>query len=198
MTDLFTFEGDGQTPLDPDEQVGLKPAWVATRGDLNDAEAANIHTARTRWLARPPAPEDLLDDLVLRRLHQDMFGEVWEWAGQYRTTERNIGVDPHQIAQDVRNLCLDARYWVTPTCDPAAVSRLHHRLVAIHPFPNGNGRHGRFVCDLLAAGSGLPTPTWSAHLAPEVRRERYLSALRALDSDPDDLGWLTSFVWPAP
>lgn len=197
MTDLFTFEGDGATPLDPDEQVGLKPAWVATRGDLNDAEAANIHKARTRWHARPPTPEHLLDDLTLRRLHEHMFADVWEWAGQYRTTERNIGMEPRQIAQAVRNLCRDAHHWITPTCEPADVARLHHRLVTIHPFANGNGRHGRLACDLLAAGTRLPAPTWSAHLDPGTRREQYLAALRTLDSDPDDLGPLTSFLWPA-
>lgn len=97
-------------------------------------------------------------------------GVVLSGAGQYRTTERNIGVDPRHITEDVRKLCLDAHYWVTPSCTPAAVARLHHRLVAIHPFPNGNGRHGRFVSDLLAAATGLPTPTWSDHLDPDVRQ----------------------------
>lgn len=195
MTDPFTAAGDGQTPLDPDEQIGLRPSWIATRGDLNDAEAADIHRARTRWLARNPTPEILLDDLVLRQLHRDMFGGVWDWAGTYRTTERNIGVDPRQIAQDVRNLCLDARYWIGLPCAPEVVARLHHRLVSIHPFPNGNGRHARFVCDLIAAGTDLPTPTWSLRLDPAERRERYLRALRTLDADPGDTGRLASFIW---
>lgn len=195
MMDLFTFDGDGQTPLDPDEQIGLKPSWVATRGDLNDAEAANIYQARSRWLARSLAPAELLDDQMLRRIHQDMFGDVWQWAGQYRTSERNIGVAPSQIAEGLRNLCRNARHWVLPVGDVPAVARLHYRLIAIHPFLNGNGRHARFVCDLLAKVTDQPPPTWSARLDPGARRDGYLAALRVIDADPDDLERLISFMW---
>lgn len=196
MTDLFSFPGDGQTPLDPDEMVGLKPTWVATRSDLNEAEAANIAQARHRWLARPPAPDQLLDDLTLRRLHRDMFGDVWDWAGTYRATDRNIGLDPRQVSRSVRNLCDNARLWIDPDCSSDDLARFHHQLVAIHPFPNGNGRHARLATDLLAATTGHPPPTWGGDLKDiAALRAGYLDALRAADRDPEDLGRLVDFMW---
>jgi Fic-DOC domain mobile mystery protein B len=137
----------------------------------------------------------LLDDLWLKQLHRRMFAGVWGWAGKYRTTERNIGVDSRQVAVSVRDLVADAAVWFrTEEYPVAATARFHHRLVWIHPFPNGNGRHARLAADLCLRSLDLPALTWGRNLrlsAPEVRR-RYIDALRAADAG--DLMPLVAFV----
>lgn len=175
---------EGSTPLEDDEAEGLKLSWVATRADLNSAEQANIRDALTlpRW--RRPRVEQLLDDLAVRRLHGDMFGQVWTWAGKYRTTERNIGVDPVHIMVEVRHLIDDTKYWVATPWDVDVVGyRFHHRLVQVHSFPNGNGRHARTMTDLLVRALGRPPFTWGSASLDEVSKVRstYIRALRGAD-----------------
>ena len=170
---------DGQTLLDPDDRVGLRQTWISTRADLNVAEQANIRRALTR-IGRPSAAT-ILDDLWLRDLHQRMFGEVWHWAGKYRRTLTNLGVEPHLIAPRMRDLVLDAIAWQD---EPVLVAvRFHHRLVVIHPFVNGNGRHGRAAATSLSRSLDGPALTWGMHLGePASARRHYLEALRRADS----------------
>lgn len=185
------------TPLDQDDTEGLIPSWVATRADLNNVEQRNILQGldRRRW-ARPRL-EVVLDDLTVRALHRDIFGGVWRWAGAYRQRETSIGVDPRLIATSVRDLMDDARLWVTgdrPMPVNEAGCRLHHRLVLIHPFPNGNGRHGRAMTDLLLNAVGATPFTWGrVNLdGPGDTRDAYIAALRAADAH--DLDPLLKFV----
>lgn len=102
VSDPLFDTSDGNTPIDHDEADGLRLSWVRTRGDLNDAEAANILEARR--VIRSPSLEEALDDLWLRRLHERMFGDVWSWAGTYRRSNRNIGIHWMAIPADVRAL----------------------------------------------------------------------------------------------
>jgi Fic-DOC domain mobile mystery protein B len=194
-TDPLVPDADGSTPLAPDELSQLRPSWVRTRGDLNRAEAEAIAATQRHFARRVPLLEVILDDLWLRRLHERMFGAVWGWAGNYRCTERNIGVGPNRIAVDVRNLTADAVWWFRGDA-PAeeAAARFHHRLVLIHPFPNGNGRHARMASDLCLRSLGRPQLTWGRTLQLPVDevRGRYISALRAADAG--DLGPLVAFV----
>lgn len=195
MTDPLFHTSDGNTPIDEDEAEGLRLSWVRTRGDLNEAEAANILEARR--IIRSPSVDDVLDDLWLRRLHQRMFGDVWTWAGTYRRSGRNIGIDWTEIPVAVRVLVEDCRTWVALDDTGVPVARFHHRLVAIHPFPNGNGRHSRAAADHLCRALGLRPPTWGARTfgANAELREAYLRALRSADRDPDDLSPLVDFIW---
>lgn len=177
---------EGATALSEEEQEGLKLSWVATRADLNAAEADNITKAlgARRWARM--TPENLLDDHELRRLHKAMFGNVWTWAGTYRKSGKNIGCDPHQIAVKVRDLCGNAPYWFGPggmTADEAG-SRFHHDLVHIHPFANGNGRHARAAADFLMAAYGHAPFTWGQVnlVAASKTRSEYIAALRAADA----------------
>ena len=154
--------GDGHTELSEEDRRGLIPTHIATRGDLFEAEERNIAKALLR--RRAPRPDRLLDDMYLRDLHSAIFRDVWKWAGHYRLTETNIGVDPSQIATQVLLLVRDARAWIANQVyepDELAV-RFHHRLVAIHPFPNGNGRHGRFAADYLVRGLDGAAFSWGA------------------------------------
>jgi len=187
----------GATPLDPGDAKGLKLGWVATRADLNAAEQANILKALrlSRW--RRPKTKALLDDAAVRRLHEDMLGDVWIWAGSYRLRETSIGIDPFQISVEVRNLVLDAHYWFdgdVPMPPDEAGWTFHHRLVKIHPFANGNGRHARLFTDLLLRAKGQQPFTWgSADLnLPGFTRDAYLAALRAADAGK--YGPLAGFV----
>ncbi len=196
MTDPLFDGGDGNTPLDVDEQDGLRPTWIRTRSDLNQAELDNILEGR-RQVRVPAEASGVLDDVWLRRLHKRLFGDVWTWAGTYRRTERNIGIEPSRIGVAVRDLVADAALWIEQEPFELAGARFHHRLVAIHPFPNGNGRHARVATDYLGAALNAPTPTWGAGVARPVAelRRAYLAALRAADRDRDDLERLTVFMW---
>lgn len=184
MTDpLYDGEDEANTPLEAEEREQLIPTYITTRAELNEAEQVNI-TRASLWLRRA-RNVDVLDDAFLRDLHKRMFGEVWKWAGQYRKTPRNIGIDAYRIPMAVRELVQDARYWVdNGTFPPDEIAiRFSHRLVSIHPFPNGNGRHSRLVADLLAMKLGQPRFTWGrANLVdPGETRGVYVAALRAAD-----------------
>ncbi len=176
----------GSTPLDSSDLDGLKLSWVATQDDLNGAEQANIVRAlgQRKWTSMPV--NRVLDDLTLRQLHRAMFSEVWRWAGRYRTTERNIGIAPEHVAVAVRDLTADTLMWLSGT-NPRPFDEVgalfHHRLVAIHPFPNGNGRHARAATDLLLRSLDQAAFTWGSTSLNEASdtRARYISALQRAD-----------------
>ena len=190
MPDPLLPLGEGHTELGPDEQAGLRLTYITTRAELNDAEQRSIAAALLR--RRPPTWSELLDDVYLRALHKAMFAEVWAWAGKYRTKETNIGVDPTQIAVMVRELVADGKAWAEfATFEPdELVLRFHHRLVWIHPFANGNGRHGRVCADYLARALDRPPFSWGAKRGDTTAelRKAYLDALRSADrGDPGPL-----------
>ena len=182
MSDLFERPDDAATPLTPEETRDLIPAHIAYRRELNEAEQENIARAQEWALSRR---RDLVSEKFVKDLHRRMFGDVWRWAGQYRKSERNIGVDPYRIAADVQQTVDDARFWVehaTYPPDEIAV-RFSHRLVFIHPFPNGNGRLSRLAGDLLARRLGQSPFTWGRVSLVDggAMRARYVEALRAAD-----------------
>lgn len=193
---------DGATSVREDEAAGLIPTFVATRADLNLVEQAGIAAART-WAGRSPAArtvDRILSEHFVRDLHRHMYGQVWRWAGTYRTSERNIGVDPTLVPVAVRDLTDNARYWFAPEATwitrELACIRVHHQLVAIHSFPNGNGRHARLFTDLLARRVGVQPFTWGGADLDSAGPDRvaYLAALRRADRDPDDLADLLRFA----
>lgn len=184
---------DGHTPLGEDDLRGLKLSYITTRGELNEAEQENI--LKCRQNNRQPTLEELKDDNYLRALHRSMFGDVWDWAGTYRRLETSIGIDPAQISVSVRGLVADATIWAAHEVPLNVAVRFHHRLVWIHPFPNGNGRHGRQAADYLMQSLGQPPLTWGAlGGAGDVDgiRRRYVAALRA--ADQGELEPLQAFV----
>ncbi len=189
--DLFE-EPDDATPLTPDEKKGLIPSDITYRRELNKAEQENIARAQDWALSRR---RELLTEKFIKDLHRRMFGDVWRWAGNFRTTERNIGITYYQIPMALRDLLADTKAWIEHSAyaaDEIAI-RFHHRLVQIHPFPNGNGRHSRLMADLLVMQLGGERFSWgSANLqdAGEVRK-RYIAALKA--ADDHDLGPLLAF-----
>ena len=180
----MTTLSDGNTPLSPEELADLIPN-LATKEELNEWERENILLAREWATTDRTAPPEMMSDGYVRKVHRKMFDETWKWAGQYRVTEKNIGVPFHQIRECLVALFGDVRYWIenrTYSSDEIAI-RFHHRLVFIHPFPNGNGRHARLIADVLVMKLGKPTFTWgSANLVePGTARTRYLQAIRLAD-----------------
>jgi Fic-DOC domain mobile mystery protein B len=151
-SDVFEDPEDA-TPLTPEESRELIPAHIAYRSELNDAEQENIGRAQDWALGRR---RDLLTEKFIKDLHCHMLGDVWRWAGKFRTSERNLGIPSYEIPVPVRQLLDDTRVWIEQKAyrpDEIAV-RFHHRLVQIHAFPNGNGRHARLMADLLVMRLG--------------------------------------------
>jgi Fic-DOC domain mobile mystery protein B len=184
MTTLASTR-DGNTPLSPEELADLIPN-LATKEELNEWERENILRAREWAVGDRTAVPDVASDDYVRKLHAKMFDQTWKWAGEYRRTEKNLGVSVHEIRERLMALFGDARYWTennTYPTDEIAV-RFHHRLVLIHPFPNGNGRHARLIADVIAMKLGRPAFTWgSANLVKEGEaRTIYLDAIGAADN----------------
>ena len=187
---------DGATPIDPDELEGLKFSHIETRDELDQLEQQNIQEGYN-WLARQRKYKDFISEDFLKALHEKLFGSVWSWAGQFRRSEKNIGIDPIHIPEELRNLLDDAKFWVenkTFSREEFA-ARFHHRLVKIHPFANGNGRHARIMTDvILEKGLGVAPVNWGATpLEKESEHcQNYIQALRA--ADKNDYGQLLEFV----
>jgi Fic-DOC domain mobile mystery protein B len=194
VSDLFAPADAAATPLAPEEKRDLIPTHIAYRHELNAAEQDNI--ARGQDWALRRRRRGILGERFLRELHRRMFGDVWRWAGRYRTTERNLGIAPWEIATEVRTLIDDSRLWIAQTTYPSdeIAVRLHHRLVWIHPFANGNGRHARLIADLLVMRLGRERFSWgrgSLYSAGELR-QRYIAALHA--ADRHDIAPLVTFA----
>ena len=186
---------EGATPLDPNEIEGLLLTHITTRSELDRWEQDNINEALA-WLEQRK-PKDILNESFMKLLHKRMFGNVWKWAGDLRKTEKNLGVPFYRISIEVKKLCDDVTYWIqnkTFTEDEIA-ARFHHRLVFIHLFPNGNGRHARLIADsLLENVLAKPPLTWgSENLATfGLDRKKYIDSLVA--ADRGDYALLLNFV----
>lgn len=179
---MFDGEPDGTTPIDLDEAQDLIPTHLHTRDELNSWEQANILTA-AEWVRKATAPA--LNEVTIRSLHRRMFDETWGWAGRYRTSDKTIGVFWADIPVEVKKFVDDGLYWIDNesfSISEAAL-RLHHRLVVIHPFVNGNGRHARLWCDLLLSQNGGTPFQWRAEELDQEgdARARYIAALRHAD-----------------
>jgi Fic-DOC domain mobile mystery protein B len=194
MSELFAADG-AATPISADEKAGLIPKHITLQSELNEYEARGIIEAETWLLSRR---RNLLEEKLIRQLHKLMFRGVWAWAGDFRKTGKNIGVDAAQIRIQLRQLLDDTKYWLEQrTFSPDEVAiRFHHRLVWIHPFVNGNGRHARLMADALSIQLGENRFTWGrANLMVKGDdRDRYVAALKAADRDPNDVALLLTFA----
>lgn len=172
----------GATPLDGDELASLIPSHITTQGELNEWEQLNIIQGES-WTKKQH--KKILTEAFLRHLHKRMFGETWKWAGEFRKSDKNIGVDWFNIGIELKKLLDDVHYQIEHDsflADEIAV-RFHHRLVLIHPFPNGNGRHARLMADLFVEHLGQPRFTWGSRslVDASATRQAYIAALQAAD-----------------
>ena len=183
---------DGQTPLDEDEKEDLLINSISTRAELDEFEQKNIEDAIQWSLTRKFKAAQILSESFIKDLHKRMYGSVWKWAGQYRKTNKNIGVDKLEISTTLRSLIDDAKYWLENRVyepDEFAI-RFKHRLVSIHCFPNGNGRHSRMIADIIIEKIyKQPVFSWGDSSFSEETdiRDKYLKALRKADKGNFDL-----------
>ncbi|NTU57373.1 MAG: mobile mystery protein B [Chlorobiaceae bacterium] len=187
----------GKTPLDEDEKDGLLFPTKSTRQELDEFEQQNIEQAMLWSMKRNFRQEYVFSEKFIRELHRRMYGRTWSWAGEFRKSNKNIGVDKREIGVELRKLCDDALFWISGSIyvpDDIAV-RFKHRLVSIHCFPNGNGRHSRLMADIIINKIfRQPVFDWGrGDLTHDGDiRGIYLKAIRAADAGNYDL--LTSFA----
>lgn len=186
---------DGATPIDPDEAEELKLPHISTRQELDRWEQENILEAESWAFGRKH--KEILSENFVRRLHKRMFGDVWKWAGEFRKSDKNIGIAWFNISAELQKLLQDVAVWVEYRSYPSdeMAAHFHHRLVAIHPFPNGNGRHARMMTDIfLVQALDRPRFTWGQGdlISAGDCRQRYIEALRA--ADRHDYQQLLEFV----
>lgn len=178
---------EGQTPLDEDEKRDLIPTLI-TREDLDAFEQENILEAR-KWIMQKSVltKQDIFTEKFILNLHKRMYGHVWKWAGTYRKSNKNIGIEYYLVPTELRQLLDDATYWLeheTYSVTDLAII-FHHRLVKIHLFPNGNGRHARLCADVIVAKYGGDKLTWGGNsdlTRPDDIRKAYIAALREADA----------------
>jgi Fic-DOC domain mobile mystery protein B len=187
---------DGATHLDPEDLAGLIPTTVRSRTELDAWEQVGILEAR-RWLlgTRRRPVTTIVSERFLRELHRRMFGATWRWAGSFRTHDTNLGVPWEQLPAAFRNAVADARTWIAQSTYPDRefATRFHHRLVQIHPFPNGNGRWARLAIDGWAYASHHALPSWGG---VPIDRAAYIAAMH--QADAGDLKPLQAFMWSEP
>ena len=186
---------EGATPIDPDEAQGLLPSNITTRGELDRWEQENIIEAMI-WLDKTK-PKDILNEQFIKKLHNRMFCNVWDWAGQFRKSDKTIGGEWYQVPMLLSDLLDDTLLWIKlkkESNDEIAV-RFHHRLLLVHPFPNGNGRHARLMTDLLLENIlNCSRFSWGSEDLSKTGniRKRYIEALH--HADKSDYKLLLQFV----
>lgn len=178
---------DAQTPIDEDEKEGLLIKTITTHGELDEHEQLNIEKA-VEWMIHTKFNSNkIITEEFIKEVHKKMFGNVWKWAGKFRRSEKNIGVEWIDIGAESKHLLDDAKYWIeNKTYSPDEIAiRFKHRLVNIHCFPNGNGRHSRLMADIIIESIfGKDVFTWnhSNMVKPDETREKYIAAIREGDN----------------
>jgi len=178
---------EGQTPLDENEKEGLLIKTITTQKELDEFEQLNIEKAIEWTIHARLTTRKILTEKFIKDLHKKMYGDIWRWAGKYRMSNKNIGIDWIQIGVQLKNLLDDAQYWIeNKTYPPEEISiRFKHRIVAIHCFPNGNGRHSRLMADIMMESIfGKDIFTWhqSNMVKANETRNKYITTLKEADN----------------
>lgn len=181
MNEIFFNDRNGNTVLSGQELKGLKLRHITRMKELDEAEQINI-TQGLLWLAGQGNAQ-FMTDSFFRKLHSQLFGEVWKWAGTYRTTEKNIGIEAYRVPSEMLKMLKDTQYWIDHQSYETneLIAHFHHRLVYIHPFPNGNGRFSRILTNYFCKRNGYSRPQWQSHLNPHMRRKLYIHCLQQAD-----------------
>lgn len=185
--------GKGQTPLDEEEKDGLKIKSISTKGELDEFEQQNIEEAIFWMMNKNWGTDKILSENFICTLHKKMYGEVWNWAGKFRKSEKNIGIKSYLIPVELKTLLDDALFWINNKIylSEEISIRFKHRLVSIHCFPNGNGRHSRLMADIMNEKIfKIPPFTWGAkyNLSQESEvRDNYIKSVKAADKGDYDL-----------
>lgn len=179
---------DGQTPIDEEEKDGLLIETISTKSELDEFEQLNIEEVLQWLFGKKFKPKQVCTEKFICNLHKRMYGNIWAWAGTFRKTDKNIGVDKHQISIELKVLCDDALYWIeNSTYSPEEIAiRFKHRIVSIHCFPNGNGRHSRLMADIIIEKLFKKAPfSWGTNNLSKANetRKAYLKAVKQADKN---------------
>lgn len=190
-------DGYGQTALDEEEKEGLQIPTISTRNELDEFEQQNIEEALQWVMGRSFKPDTVFTEKLIRSVHKRMFGDVWAWAGYFRKTNKNIGIDSWLIQMHLKQLLEDARYWYESNTYPPdeMALRFKHHLVSIHCFSNGNGRHSRLMADIIIEKIyHQQVFSWgdTTLKGTSDARKEYLTALK--DADHGDYSLLLTFA----
>lgn len=178
---------EGQTPINEEEKEGLKIKSITTQSELDEFEQLNIEKAVEWTIHNKFQAEKILTEKFIKDLHKMMYGDVWKWAGEFRKTNKNIGINWIQITVELKNLLDDTKYWIENKTFPSEniAIRFKHKIVAIHCFPNGNGRHSRMMADIIME-SIFKEEIFSWHQSNMIKandtRKKYISALQQADN----------------
>jgi len=179
---------NGETPLEDEEKEGIKIKTISSKSELNEFEQQNIEDALA-WITRKNLnQETILSQKFIRQVHHQMFKNVWKWSGKFRKSDKNIGTHHKEISVSLKILCDDTSYWIeNKTFEPDEIAiRFKHKLVSIHCFPNGNGRHSRLMADIIIEKVfGEKVFTWGMHsnISSIQLRETYIKSIRAADQN---------------
>ncbi len=178
---------EGQTPINEDEKKDLLIKSITTQSELDEFEQLNIEKAIEWVISKKFNPDDILTEQFVKKLHKKMYSDVWKWAGKFRMSEKNIGVDWVKVGIELKYLLDDTKYWIVNKIYPAdeVAIRFKHRLVSIHCFPNGNGRHSRLMADIIIESIfNKEIFTWhnSNMIKPNETRKKYIAAIREADN----------------
>lgn len=177
----------GQTPITEEEIDDLRIKTISTKADLDEFEQKNIEIAVEWTMKHTSSIDEILSIEFIKEVHRRMFNKVWNWAGKFRKTNKNIGVDKRNIYIELAKLANDVKFWIenkTFSEDEIAI-RFKYRLVKIHPFPNGNGRHSRLCANILILDIfNKPEFTWGSHKHSTTveTRKRYIDAIHSADN----------------
>ena len=179
---------DDATPLDDTSGLKLSKNKSYTLKEIYDKEAENIANAVLKYLSAEPSKKEAPFSYEwLLKLHREMFGDVWEWAGKLRQCELSIGIKAYLISTELKKLVDDIGYWdKNKTFDTIEIAtRIHHRAVQIHPFQNGNGRWSRMLANIYLRQNRLMPVRWQEDLLAKEnpKRMEYIEALKQADNE---------------
>ena len=187
MTDRYNTTGNIQAEFEPrsNDTVLRNKLGITAEPEMADVELsllallyeAVIESVR---VDQPLKANDLCD------WHRRWLGNVYEWAGEYRSV--NIGKGNFQFAAcaQIPRLMdgLDSKILSAYTpCEGMTESQLadaiaivHVELILIHPFREGNGRLSRLLMNVMALQAGWPELDFSAW---DRNKQAYFSAIQS-------------------
>ncbi len=186
MAVIFEY-GEGQTPLSEEEKEGLLIKTITTHGELDEHEQLNIESAVEWIMSQKPKKEKILTEKFIKNLHKKMYGKVWRWAGDFRKSQKNIGANWLYIGIELKKLLDDTHFWIdNNTFPPDEIAvRFKHKLVSIHCFPNGNGRHSRLMADIIIEfvfNEKIFTWNHSNMVKADQTRKEYIQSIKQADN----------------
>ncbi len=178
---------DDATALDDISGLMLPNDKVYTLKEIYVAEANNIALATIKYLSAPPSKKVAPFSYEwLSLLHEEMFGNVWDWAGKFRSVELSIGIKAYQVPTALKVLADDIAYWdENKIFDIYEIAtRIQHRAVQIHPYKNGNGRWSRMLANIYLRQNGSMPVKWQEDLLSKEnpKRDKYIQALKDADN----------------